>query len=185
MMDDSPLRLRFRPLTRDDFPTLTGWLAQPHVARWWNHEYSPEAVERDFGPAVDGTDPTHMQLVLLEARPIGFIQCSRFSDYPSYRREIERIVEVPEGAATVDYFIGELDFVGRGVGKAMIAAFADLVWERDPDLSCLIVAVNSANEASWRALLGAGFVRVGRGDLEPDNPIDDSLHEILRLDRPR
>ena len=34
------------------------------------------------------------------------------------------------------------------------------------------------------ALLHAGFRLVARGDLETDNPSDDPLHEILRLDRP-
>ncbi len=74
--------IRFRTLTRDDFPTLARWLARPHVARWWNHDHSAEAVERDFGPAVDGTDPTEMYVVLLGDRPIGFIQYSRFADFP-------------------------------------------------------------------------------------------------------
>jgi aminoglycoside 6'-N-acetyltransferase len=45
--------------------------------------------------------------------------------------------------------------------------------------------VSSANQASWRALLGAGFGLVARGELEPDNPIDDREHEILQIDRPR
>nr|MBO2498363.1 N-acetyltransferase [Acidimicrobiia bacterium] len=176
--------MRFRTLTRDDFPTLARWLARPHVARWWNHDHSAEAVERDFGPAVDGTDPTEMYVVLLGDRPIGFIQYSRFADFPDYRAEIGELVEVPDGAATIDYFIGEPDLTGRGVGRAMISAFCECKWRSDPSLTAIIVAVNAANEASWRALLGAGFERAGRGDLEPDNPIDDRLHEILRLDRP-
>jgi aminoglycoside 6'-N-acetyltransferase len=176
--------IRFRTLTRDDFPTLARWLARPHVARWWNHDHSAEAVERDFGPAVDGTDPTEMYVVLLGDRPIGFIQYSRFADFPDYRAEIGELVEVPDGAATIDYFIGEPDLTGRGVGRAMISAFCECKWRSDPSLTAIIVAVNAANEASWRALLGAGFERAGRGDLEPDNPIDDRLHEILRLDRP-
>jgi len=33
-------------------------------------------------------------------------------------------------------------------------------------------------------LLHAGFRIVARGELEPDNSIDDPSHEILRLDRP-
>ena len=44
----------FRALDRGDFALLRGWLAQSHVARWWNHDTSPAAVEADFGAAVDG-----------------------------------------------------------------------------------------------------------------------------------
>jgi aminoglycoside 6'-N-acetyltransferase len=42
----------FRRVTRDDFGLLASWLAQSYVHEWWAHEYSPEAVERDFGPGV-------------------------------------------------------------------------------------------------------------------------------------
>ena len=47
----------------------------------------------------------------------------------------------------------------------------------------LVVQVNSADVASWKALLSAGFRLVGRGELAPDNPIDDRMHEILRIAR--
>lgn len=73
---------------------------------------------------------------------------------------------------------------GRGIGTAMIGAFVEHVWRRHPTPPCIIVPVNSANVASWRALRSAGFRLAGQGELEPDNPIDDRGHEILRLERP-
>jgi aminoglycoside 6'-N-acetyltransferase len=66
----------------------------------------------------------------------------------------------------------------------MIAGFAEQVWEVNRAATCIIVPVNAANEASWRALVGAGFGIIAQGELEPDNPIDGPLHLILRLDRP-
>jgi hypothetical protein len=32
--------------------------------------------------------------------------------------------------------------------------------------------------------LRCGFRLVARGELEPDNPIHDPMHEVLRIDRP-
>jgi aminoglycoside 6'-N-acetyltransferase len=58
------------------------------------------------------------------------------------------------------------------------------VWAHDPTTTSIVVPVNSANEPSWRALLRAGFRLVARGELEPDNPTHDRLHEVLRIDRP-
>jgi aminoglycoside 6'-N-acetyltransferase len=46
------------------------------------------------------------------------------------------------------------------------------------------VSVVAANVASWRALEKAGFRRVAAGELEPDNPVDDPQHYMLRIDRP-
>lgn len=178
------MQFTFRPLTRDDFPVLAGWLAAPHVARWWAHEYTPEALERDFGDSIDRREPGEDHVVLLDGRPIGHIQYSRFVDYPEYRDELSAVCTVDDGAASIDYFIGEPDLVGRGVGRAMITAFVDTIWPHDPTVTHLLVPVNSANVASWRMLLGAGFALAARGELDPDAPGDGRMHEILRFDRP-
>lgn len=176
--------ISFRRVIRADFPLLAGWLAEPHVERWWNHQFSPEAVERDFGPVADGAEPSEDYMVLLDDRPIGLIQYSRYEDYPEYIDELSPLLTMPDGAVTIDYLIGDRELTGRGLGSAMIAGFAEHIWSVNPSASCIIVPVNSANQGSWSALLKAGFRVVVRGDLEPDNPIDDPSHEILRLDRP-
>lgn len=174
----------FRPATRADFPLLGAWLAEPHVARWWNHETEPAALERDFGGSVDGTEPTELLLVLLDGAPVGLLQRYRYDAYPEHIEELGAVLPVPDGAVSIDYLIGDPAAVGRGVGARMIATAAEDVWRSDPGASCIIVPVASANEASWRALLRAGFRLVARGPLAPDNPIDDPMHEVLRLDRP-
>ena len=176
--------ITFRRATRADFPLLATWLAQPHVARWWNHDFTSEAVERDFGQAADGAEPSEDYIVVVDERPIGLIQYSRYVDYQEYLDELAPLLVVPEEAVGIDYLIGEPTLVGRGLGTAMLRAFADHIWRSKRDASCIIVAVCSANAASWKALLNAGFRIVARGDLEPDNPIDEPMHEILRLDRP-
>lgn len=176
--------LGFRRLVRADFSLLARWLAEPHVARWWNHEFTPEAVERDFGPAVDGDEPSEDYVVLLGGRPVGLIEYTRFDDYPEYVADLTPLLSLPGGAVSIDYLIGEKEATGRGVGRAMLAAFAERIWDTNSQAPCIVVPVSAANEASWKALIGAGFRIVAQGDLEPDNPIDDPLHQILRLDRP-
>jgi aminoglycoside 6'-N-acetyltransferase len=175
----------FRPLTRSDFDLLARWLAEPHVARWWNHEFTAEALERDFGDAIDGSEAGENWVAVFEGEPLGLLQFSRFNDYPEYADEMAAVYPVGEGAATIDYLIGDPDRVGRGLGAQMIAAFVAFVWERDPTTSHLVVPINSANQASWRALQRAGFVMVARGELDPDHPSHGRMHEVYRLDRVR
>jgi aminoglycoside 6'-N-acetyltransferase len=174
----------FERLTRDDFGLLARWLAEPHVARWWNHDPSPAAVERDFGDTADGREPSKDFLALHDGAPIGLIQYCRFHDYPDYVAEMADVYPVHDGAASIDYLIGDPAKIGRGLGTELIANFVERVWMHEPDTTHLVVPVNSANIASWRALCAAGFRLVARGELEPDNPRDDRLHEILRIDRP-
>lgn len=174
----------FERLRRHHFQLLATWLAEPHVSRWWNHDPSPEAVEDDFGDTADDREPAQDHVVLLDGEPVGIIQYCRFVDYPEYVTEMAEVYPVDETAASIDYLIGESSCVGRGVGSGMIRAFVDRIWATEPEISHVVVPVNSANVASWRALEKAGFHLVARGELEPDNPIDDRLHEILRIDRP-
>ncbi|WP_219825297.1 GNAT family N-acetyltransferase [Nonomuraea typhae] len=155
-----------------------------HVARWWNHETSAEAVARDFGGVIRGEEPSEDLLVSRYGRPLGLFQRSRLADYPDYRAELAAIAEVPDGALTIDYLIGDPQQVGRGIGAEMIRRFVERTWAEHPSATCIVVPVVAANTASWRALEKAGLRRVGEGDLEPDNPIDAPAHYVYRTDRP-
>lgn len=178
------MNFTFRRLTREDFPTLARWLSQSHVSAWWAHEFSDEALERDFGDAVDGLEPGEDWLVLLDDRPFGLIQYCHFVDYPEYVEEMTDVYPVGPGAVSIDYLVGDASDTGRGRGTAMIGAFMERIWSTDDRATHVVVPVNSANVASWRALLAAGFELVARGELEPDSPDHDRPHEILRADRP-
>jgi len=57
-----------------DLPLLGRWLAEPLVARWWHHESSTEALERDFGPSLDGEDVTALYVAEHAGEPFGLVQ---------------------------------------------------------------------------------------------------------------
>jgi aminoglycoside 6'-N-acetyltransferase len=175
--------ISYRHLQPADFPLLGGWLAQPHVARWWNHETSPEAVERDFGPTARGEEPNEDLLVHVDDTPVALVQRSWLRDNPDYRAELAAIAPVPDDALTIDYLIGDPTRTGRGLGSAIIRFVAERTWHEHPAAQAIVVAVHVDNRPSWRALEKAGFTRAGTGDMTPDNPIDSRAHHVYRLDR--
>ncbi|MEI5101869.1 GNAT family N-acetyltransferase [Streptomyces sp. PmtG] len=176
--------ITWRRLAERDFPLLRGWLEQPHVARWWHHETTVEAVARDFGPAARGEEPSEDFLVSLDGRPVGLVQRCALGDYPAYLAEVAAVVDVPEGAVTLDYLVGDPADTGRGLGTAVLRWAVGRTWAERPAAPCVLVPVSAANRASWRALEKVGLRRVGRGDLEPDNPADGREHYVYRCDRP-
>ena len=175
--------IAFRRLARTDFALLGRWLAQPHVARWWNHDPSAAAVEEDFGAAVDGIDPAEIFIAETGVQPIGLLQRYRFGDHPGYRDDLAAVLEVPDGALSIDYFVGEPSVLRQGFGSAMIGAAVASIWRDCPAAPSIVVPVSAANAASWRTLERAGFTRVARGPLTPDNPIDSPDHFIYRIGR--
>jgi aminoglycoside 6'-N-acetyltransferase len=175
--------LSWRPLAAGDLPLLAQWLAEPRVARWWNHETSMAAVERDFGPSVRGEERGEDLVVLLDGRPVGLLQRSRISDYQDDFAQLSALVDVPAGAFTLDYLLGEESLRGRGLGTRLVATAVARTWTDHPEASTVLVAVVAANVASWRALEKAGLRRIAAGPMPPDNPVDDPLHYVYRIDR--
>jgi aminoglycoside 6'-N-acetyltransferase len=176
--------MTWRRVTPDDFPLLARWLAAPHVARWWHHETSAEAVERDFGPSARREEPNEDLLAFLDGAPLGLLQRSFLHDYPEDLNQLTPIIPVPPRAMTIDYLIGDAADVGHGIGTRLIRSALRQLWSDHRDAECVIVAVHADNIGSWRALEKAGLTQVARGELDPDNPTDDRRHHIYRVDRP-
>jgi len=160
-----------RPMTRDDLSLLARWLESPHVHEWWREPFSPDAVEAEYGPTIDGTDPTKVFVISVDGRLVGIIQRYRNADNPEWAAAMA-VVSGGDAAASIDFLIGEPDAVGRGVGAAAIAAFTPMVFDAYPEVSAVLAAPQQANVASWRALEKAGFVREWEGTLDSDDPSD-------------
>jgi aminoglycoside 6'-N-acetyltransferase len=204
-----PPTVVLRPMTRDDFPALAIWLRAPHVEPWfpWVHgEATPtEAVEAEYGPCIDGIDPTELFVIETEGRPVGFMQRYRISDNPSWAAALSAASEssgaagessaaagessgaavpAPTGAAVgFDYAIGVLDATGRGVGTEAIRQLLADTFGRYPDVDRVIVAMQQANRASWRALERVGFGRRWAGLLESSDPSDAGPSYIYVISR--
>lgn len=174
----------FRSLARADFPLLALWLQAPHVARWWADDASPQGLESDYGPVIDGTEPCEVFIALRNGAPFGLVQRLAIAAYPEYEQEYAALCPVPPGAWSIDYLVGAAGDTGRGWGSAMLAAFVRQLWADQPQASCLLVAVHVSNEASWRALARCRFRRVAHGEMTPDNPADTREHVVYRIDRP-
>ena len=175
--------VELRRLRRADFPLLCRWLAEPLVARWWDHDSSAEAVERDFGPCVDGADPTAVYLGLHEGEPFGLVQVYALADEPESLAELSAICPVPAGALSIDYLVGDASARGRGLGTALIAAAVARGFADHPQAHDVLVPVAAGNEASWQALRRAGATWYAAGELRPDNPVDPPDHVVHRFTR--
>jgi aminoglycoside 6'-N-acetyltransferase len=175
--------VELRPLRRADFPLLCRWLAEPLVARWWCDDPAPAAVERQYGPSVDGSDPTAVYLGVHDGMPFGLVQVYAFAGEPDFLAELSTLCPVPPGALSIDYLIGEPSARGRGLGAALIAAAVARGFADHPDARDVLVPVARGNEASWRALRRAGASWYAQGPLIPDNPIDPPDHVVHRFTR--
>jgi aminoglycoside 6'-N-acetyltransferase len=159
------------------------------VARWWREPPDLAAVEAEYGPMIDGSDLTEGFVAVAEGLPFGFLQRYRLDENPDWQRAVSQALadagdEVIGASAGIDYLIGDQTMTGRGWGRRMIAEFVDLAWERYPDITAVVVAVDQGNEPSWRALEGAAFHRVWAGLLDSDDPSDEGPSYLYVRRRP-
>jgi aminoglycoside 6'-N-acetyltransferase len=190
-----PPEIAFQPLEWSDLPLLADWLGRPHVSPWWREPSDLAAVEAAYGPLIDGSDPTEGFIAVREGDPLAFLQRYRLDDNPEWQRAVAFALAEGAGAGAraragdligvgIDYLIGDHTMTGRGLGRQMIAAFVDLAWDRYPDVTAVVVAVDQDNGASWRALEGAAFLRMWAGVLHSDDPSDDGPSYLYARRRP-
>ncbi len=176
--------ITLRPLTREDLPLVSGWLAQPHVARWWRDPSDLAAVEAKYLPYLTGQEPTEVFVIEVDRSPAGFIQRYLISSYPDWVQVLRATGTVSwEAAAGIDYLIGDPALIGRGIGPAAIREFTAMTFTRYPEADSVVVDVLQANVRSWRALERAGFSRFWAGELDSSDPSDAGPSFLYRKDR--
>lgn len=174
-----PARIGFRRMAMGDLPLMHRWLQEPHVLEWWWGGIAPsyEAVAEKYGPRIRGEEPTDPYILLSTDRPIGYIQTYMIRDYPEYAA----VVGADDGAAGVDLFIGETDYLHKGFGCHSLRAFLrDIVFGAGDATSC-IIGPSEANRIAIRAYEKAGF-RYVKTIPSPNEPTPEYLMHIPRAD---
>lgn len=145
--------LSLRPMTVDDLAVVRPWLDLPHVARWWLAETTAETAIDEYRTRVLGqSSATTMLMVTWDDVPIGWCQWYHWEDDP---REAAAMGAL-DGEIGIDYAIGDLAFIGRGVGTALILALVERARQSYPGAGVL-ADPDAANVASRRALEKNGF----------------------------
>jgi len=137
---------RFVPVTREDFPMLRSWLAEPHIGGWWGDpDVEIALIDEDLG-----TGPTDMRIVWFADRPFAYIQ-----DYPAHHWEMPQYAGLPSGSCAVDTFLGAPDFLGQGHASGYIRQRAEELVEAG--YAAIAVDPDPENVRAVRAYRKAGF----------------------------
>lgn len=170
-----PTLIRFRPLEATDFPLMQRWLNTPHVLRWWKEPLTLEQVAAKYLPRIERREPTRQYLILYGGTPIGSIQAYLLDDY----REYEQAAQVEVGAAGVDLFIGEAEYLYQGLGPEILRRFLRQHVFSDPDVGCCVLGPDPENRAAIRCYEKAGF-RYLKTIQVPGEDVPEYLMRILR-----
>jgi len=172
--------ITFRPLVEADLPLMHRWLGTDHVSEWYPIDDVPkpplELVRSHYLPMIRGDQPSRGYLISLDDSPVGFIQAYLVRDHPEYAAA----VQVQDGAAGIDLFIGEEDAVHRGLGPRILRRFLREIVFGELDAPACIIGPQPQNKAAIRAYEKAGFVYL-KTVLTPGSPGDGQEH-LMRIE---
>lgn len=132
----------FRRLVADDFPLLLEWLSKEHVKQWWDDgDDTLEKVARNYGEE----EALLERFILVGSyesgeKPIGYFQ----------------YYLVPDGSIGIDQFIGEEEYINRGVGTKAIQMFVEMI-RRERKPTSIILDPSPENKRAIRCYEKAGF----------------------------
>jgi aminoglycoside 6'-N-acetyltransferase len=172
-----PRGITFRELREPDLPLMHRWLNAPHVRRWWYAEGSSyKEIEEHYLPGIEARDATKLFLILYENSPIGFVQSYRISaeDDETYAA----LVDVANSAG-VDLFIGEPEYLYRGLGSHVIRRFLSEHVFSDPEIEACVIGPEPKNAAAIRAYEKSGF-RFFKSIQVPGEPEPEYLMKLPR-----
>jgi aminoglycoside 6'-N-acetyltransferase len=145
----------FRPVIEEDLPMIAGWLAELHVAQWWN---DPETEIAEIAKHIDSISVEPL-IVELGGKPIAYLQ-----SYDPHLEDDHPYADQPFGTLGIDLSIGRPEMVGIGHGSAIVRQFVEQLFEEG--VPRVIIDPDPANGRAIRAYEKAGFRPVGRRQSE-------------------
>ena len=139
-----------KPVTDNDIEQLEIWLNKEYVLKWYHDadEWLNEIKERYAGFSF-----LNHFMVLENNKPIGF--CQYYDCFDA--KEEWYLVEKPCEIYSIDYLIGEEEYLRKGYGKKIVKLLVEKVEKQNPEAR-IVVQPEKENIASGKALLANGFV---------------------------
>lgn len=164
-------KITFHPLAEEDLLLIYKWYQADHVKiNYSKKDWTLDEVKKKYLPAIYGDIPTFRFIILFEEIPIGQIQMYKISDHPKY----QKIIQITEEAAGIDIFIGEKDFLHKGLGSIIIKKFlTDYVFTKLGVSTC-IIGPSPDNISAIKAYQKVGFTH-----LKTIHNIEDNEEEYL------
>ena len=149
----SEAKIEFRALAERDLPLMTQWLNKDHMRRFYQKApISLEAVIKKYMPRINGEVPTFCHIAFLDGIPFGALQTYRIKNYPEFGNEIGI-----NAGLSIDLFIGESAYLGRGLGKSMLRQYMDLAFQKFSEENLCYICHEAENIAALQCSKAVGF----------------------------
>ena len=142
-------KLKLRVLENRDIELFRKWVYEDHVAKWYEQ---PLDWINEIENRYNEFNWIHHFIVVCNEKDIGFCQ---LYEYKEGGEDWHGNIEL-EGTYSIDYMIGEKEYLNKGFGSEIIKLLIQKIFAM-PDAKRIIVQPEIDNTPSCKALLSAGF----------------------------
>lgn len=147
----------FYPLTIPYLKQMHAWLQKPHVRAFWDdgdrtedevraHYFQPRSVEQ--------------YLILYQKQPIGYIQAQHIEA----NHELAKFRLIDKQTYGIDLFIGEEEYIGKGMGIDLLKSFITYLLDRHHQLEAVLFDPSQNNPRAIHLFVKLGAKPVGLHD---------------------
>jgi RimJ/RimL family protein N-acetyltransferase len=145
--------ISFRNLSESDFLMLHNWLRVPHVKEFWyqDESFTYEEIHEKYTKRLkEGVIECY--IIKKNNKDIGFIQ--------TYITDESSAFMIKDKIKGIDLFIGEVDFLHKGLGKIIINKFLEYYVFNDPSIRYAGIDPEVDNIIAIKAYEKSGFKHV-------------------------
>lgn len=143
-INNEPYRFSFRKVTTYEQTLVMNWIHTPHINEWLHGDGLNNTI-KELDNFVKGKDAWATHWLALDGEtPFAYLITS----------VIEPSDMHPNGAVTLDLFIGNLDYLGKGLAVQMIQEF---ILSQYSDALEIIIDPEQSNERAVHVYEKAGF----------------------------
>jgi aminoglycoside 6'-N-acetyltransferase len=159
------MTITFQPLNETHFDLLLKWLQTPHVKAWWDKDvkWTKELIYKKYSCYVKGykrlvlankviKKPMHAFIICADNQAIGYVQAYNVHDFP---REDDYAINLPQGCAAIDWYLGEPSSLGKGIGTQALKLFLNT--QVPQNFTHVFVDPETANKAAIKVYEKVGF----------------------------
>lgn len=143
-------KILFRTFEMEDLSVFKKWLEKEHIRKWYTE---PEDWIAEVTLRQEDFSWINHFIVLMENRRIGF--CQYYKIFDANEACYAKLPQ--EGTYSIDYLIGEEEYLGKGNGKKIVQLLTEMIFAM-PDSERIVVQPEPENKASCNALLVNGYV---------------------------
>lgn len=178
MSDLNGKQLRFSHVTKAEQCLVLEWLQKPHVAEWF-HGDGLKNTMTGLDEFVNNKQTLGIYwIACIDNRPFSFLITSVVKEEEANQSDnyLAKWVEPGKKMITLDLFIGEEDFLGKGLSVNLIKGF---IADQYKDADIIFIDPESNNKKAIHVYKKVGFKEIDTF-IAPWHPVPHTLMQLKR-----